>query len=673
VEGSCSFVKANPMRIRMRFILLVLALFLTAPIRTVAQEYFDRDSLWQEFKKAKQDTNKVWLLIRLGQQYETHDTDSALLLYESALKLSNELNYMRGRISYYTNATYVYNLKGMYDTALALNLKSVELAKEFGDPERLAACLGNVAASYTMRDQHEKAIEIYLQIIPLFEKLPTSTNQAVIYENLNVLYNELGQYEKAKEYGTRSLNIFRKTKNEYGIARALNNLAISQVKLGEFSKGLASLKEAEIIAKRTDFQFALMITNLNFSDTYIDLGNFSMIKGYCENALYYARKLNDPSSEAIALRGIAIYYLNMNDPDKAEPYAKQSLEIARKAGSLKDAGHTYSTLAEIALLKRDFQGNNRYSMKSDSIRTVLLNESIAKNVQNIEAKYESEKKEQKIRDLEQEAQIKDLSIERNRLVNAVLIGTLISLLVIALLARHNYRQKKRLLTKDNQVKEARIAQLESEKLVLAGEAVIKGQEEERGRLAKDLHDGLGGMLSGVKFSLSNMKSNVILDADSMLVFERSLDMLDHSISELRRVAHNMMPEVLVRFGLSEALKSYCESLRTSQMFKIDYQSVGVVGRLPEKTEIFVFRIVQELLNNVIKHAQASHVLVQLAQHETEVSLTVEDNGIGFNPHQQSTVGAGLTSVQSRVEYLKGKIDIQSNSGQGTSVHVTIPA
>jgi signal transduction histidine kinase len=302
-----------------------------------------------------------------------------------------------------------------------------------------------------------------------------------------------------------------------------------------------------------------------------------------------------------------------------------------------------------------------------------LNESIARNIQNVEAKYESEKKEQRIKELQQQTEIKDLSIQRNKLLNTALIGSLISITLIGLLARYNYRQKKRILTEHSRFQEARIARLETEQQVLAGEAVIKGQEEERGRLAKDLHDGLGGMLSGVKFSLTNLRSNVLLDRDNTLVFERSIDMLDHSISELRRVAHNMMPEVLVRFGLSEALKSYCESLRESEVFKIDFQSVGPTDRLPEKTEIFIFRIAQELLNNVVKHAQAAHVLVQLARNTDDVSLTIEDNGAGFDVSERmSSSGAGLSSVQSRVDYLKGKLDIQSQPGQGTSVHITIP-
>lgn len=638
----------------------------------MAQLNQQRDSLLQELRKAKPDTNKVWMYIKLGQQYETNDPDSALRLYESALHLSEELNYTRGKISYYTNATYVYNVKGRYDTALTLNLKSVELAKEFGDPERLSACLGNVAGSYTMLDQSEKAIDIYLQVLPLFEKLPKSTNYAVTNENLSVLYNEIKQYEKAKRHGLIAIDTYRELKHEAGLANALNNLAVVCIDIAQYDEAATLLAECESIARRTNNQLMLMSTALNQSSIAIYLGNYEGLKKNCETALTYARKFGDKISEVIALRGLAIYYFNIDKPVEAERYARESLDLALRVDAVKHIGKAYSVLAEIAILRKDFRANTKYSIKSDSIRDELLNESVASNVQMIEARYEAEKREQRIRELQQEGEIKDLSLERNKLFNVVLIGSLITLVLIGLLARYNYQQKRILLTKENQLKEVHIARLESEKQLLAGEAVIKGQEEERGRLAKDLHDGLGGMLSGVKFSLANMKSNVVLDADSTLVFERSLDMLDHSITELRRVAHNMMPEVLVRFGLSEALRSYCDTLRTSKLFRIDYQSVGTLERLPEKTEIFIFRIVQELLNNVVKHANATQVLVQLSCHENEVSVTVEDNGGGFDVGtERKSRGAGLESVRSRVEYLKGKLDIQSRPGQGTSVYVTV--
>jgi two-component system, NarL family, sensor kinase len=656
------------------FVLLVssICLFIEHPVHS--QEYYDRDSLWQLLREAKPDTNKVQLYIQLGQQYENNNPDSALRLYEAALKLSTELNYTRGIISYYTNATYVYNVMSRLDTSLILNLQSVEIARKFGVPERLAACLSNTGASYMNLKRYEKSIEYFLQAIEIYDQLGDLNKRSVIYRNLASVYLEIGQKERAAEYGEESLALARQTGNVYSIAGSLVNLANVYASLREFNKAIALFEEARLIAKNSENEYVLLITSLSLCDVYNASADFSKVKTYGDEALALAIKLDDRQSIAMALRALAIYFFNNENPLKAEEYASRSLDQAIKYNYTEDIGHAYSLLAEISILKKEFKKNNYYSFKSDSIRNVLLNESIARNIQELEAKYQSEKKEQQINDLKQEAEIKDLSIKQNRLFNFILVGSLIAVLAIALLAGRTHQQKKRILEKENALSQSRIAELEREKQLMAGEAVIKGQDEERGRLAKDLHDGLGGLLSGVKFSLTNMKSNVILDADSALVFERSLDMLDHSIAELRRVAHNMMPEVLVKFGLSEALKSYCAGLRESQLFKIDFQSIGMENRLSSNTEIFIYRIIQELLNNTAKHAKATQVLVQLARQNGEVSITVEDDGVGFDSAViQHTTGAGWANIQSRVEYLKGKLDIQAAPGQGTSVHITIPA
>ena len=652
--------------------LYVIAFALSATALS-AQDFYDRDSLWQVFKKSKPDSNRVKLYIQLGQQYETNNPDSALLLYEQSLKLSQQLNYTRGIISYYTNATYVYNLLGNYDTALILNLKSVEIARAFGDPERLAACLGNVGTAYMSMGQHEKALEYQLQIIPLYEKRKDPIKLSTLYNNLSLAYANIQQYKKAIEYGELSLQLGRQIKNDFSITTTLVNLSTAYISSGEIKTAVQYLEEARAIAKRTNNQYALLVTSLNLGDANINLGNFNKLESYFDEALTLANKLGNQESVVIALRGKAINNFYKKKIVEAESFANQSLQLAISTNMIVHIGKAYSVLADIAVLKGDFKTNNFYSIKSDSIRTLLLNESIAENIQELEAKYESEKKEQQINDLKQEADIKDLSIKQNRLLNFILIGSFLAVLVIVLLARRTYQQKKKILQRENALNQSRIAELEKEKQLMASEAVIKGQDEERSRLAKDLHDGLGGLLSGVKFSLANMKSNVILDADSALVFERSLDMLDHSISELRRVAHNMMPEVLVKFGLSEALKSYCDRLSESQIFKIDFQSIGMEERLTSNTEIFVYRIVQELLNNTAKHAKSTQVLVQLARQNNEVSITVEDDGIGFDKSiVEKATGAGWGNIRSRVEYLKGKLDVQSTPGQGTSIHITIP-
>jgi signal transduction histidine kinase len=230
------------------------------------------------------------------------------------------------------------------------------------------------------------------------------------------------------------------------------------------------------------------------------------------------------------------------------------------------------------------------------------------------------------------------------------------------------------LNKKRQLQKRKIQQLEQEKQLLSVQALLKGQEEERSRMAKDLHDGLGGMLSGIKLTLGGMKGNMVLTEENARLFSGALLKLDQTIGEMRRVAHSMMPEALLRLGLGQALSDYCNGLTESSAgLLVNYQQFGLKERLPNDTEIVVYRIVQELLTNVIKHSKATQVLVQLMQQDNLLMLTVEDNGQGFKPETVlNNNGSGLSNIHSRVSYLHGTIDIKSEPGKGSSFHIEIP-
>ena len=209
---------------------------------------------------------------------------------------------------------------------------------------------------------------------------------------------------------------------------------------------------------------------------------------------------------------------------------------------------------------------------------------------------------------------------------------------------------------------------------MAAQAVLQGQVEERTRLAKDLHDGLGGILSSAKYSFSNMKENMIITSEHAAAFERSMGMLDKSISELRRVAHNMMPEALVAFGLDTALKDFCNSIEQTGVIQLTYQSFEInENTISKTTSAAIYRIIQELLNNILKHAHASTALVQLVRKNLALSITVEDNGKGFDPLVlDNSDGIGYLNLKNRIAYLNGSIDIQTSEGKGTSVNIEIP-
>ncbi|HMP95268.1 MAG TPA: histidine kinase, partial [Phnomibacter sp.] len=235
-----------------------------------------------------------------------------------------------------------------------------------------------------------------------------------------------------------------------------------------------------------------------------------------------------------------------------------------------------------------------------------------------DARFELGKKETRIHSLEQETQAKSETIKRQNLLNGLLMGGAVLLTIILLLVYRTYRQRQLL-------QQQKIQQLETEKQLLATESLMQGEEKERTRLAKDLHDSLGGMLSGIKYSFQHIKGNLVLTPDNQQAFERGIDMLDKSIQELRRVAHNMMPEGLVRFGLDTALADYCHQMQATAAVDILYQGYGTQGwQIPTGNALQIFRIVQELINNSMKHAQATQIIVQLIKSDDHLNLTVED-------------------------------------------------
>jgi signal transduction histidine kinase len=212
--------------------------------------------------------------------------------------------------------------------------------------------------------------------------------------------------------------------------------------------------------------------------------------------------------------------------------------------------------------------------------------------------------------------------------------------------------------------EQKVQQLEQEKLTIATQSVLDGETAERSRLARDLHDGLGGMLSAVKLNLFDVKNGVILEADDVSKFNRVVNLLDESMQELRRVAHNMMPESLSRYGLKVALTDFCGNIPN-----LKFHFYGEENRLEPRLEVMIYRTIHELVNNALKHASAEVINVQLVQQQDSVTLTVQDNGKGFDP-AVAVSGTGLNNIRNRAEMFRGTLDIVSSPGKGTEVSVS---
>ncbi|TCO25342.1 histidine kinase/DNA gyrase B/HSP90-like ATPase [Pedobacter psychrotolerans] len=220
----------------------------------------------------------------------------------------------------------------------------------------------------------------------------------------------------------------------------------------------------------------------------------------------------------------------------------------------------------------------------------------------------------------------------------------------------NYQQELKYMVQQYQVKLTR--------------AMINGQDEERNRLGRDLHDGLGGMLAAVKINLSgwSAKSSMTDDQELGSIVNR----LDNSITELRSIAGNLMPVSLLKFGLEVSLRDLSESFMSDSLV-IDFQCLDVIDGLPVDQQMTIYRIVQELLNNVAKHSKAKNVLLQCSLSLNNFMITIEDDGVGFDMESlKEKKGMGISNIKTRVAYLDGKFDIVSgNNGQGTHVNIEL--
>jgi two-component system, NarL family, sensor kinase len=549
--------------------------------------------------------------------------------------------------------------------------RAIKVFLKYPDNRYSALSLGsayiNMGLLHHNNNDYETAISYYLKAEDVYlETDPLNTDLALLYGNISITYGTIYKYEEALKYSKKALSLARNGKDKLNLMNALYAYGGNLVNAKKGDLGLAFLDSSKILALELNNLYYLYSSDFMTGMYFYNTKQYESAIEHYSYCLNLAKKHGYTSAIGNNFLNISACEAELKKPKLAQAHLDSSAKYIDYSIFSVSKQMYFENYAEVYKQLGNF--TKAFAFK-DSVGVVKDSLYQADNIKQMEfrqSRFNYEKRQKEINQLEIENKLQQRSIKQRNILNYILSGGAICLIIIIFLSYRTYQQKQKF-------QQQRINKLETEKQLTATQDVLKGEEQERTRLAKDLHDGLGGLLSGVKFSLTNIKSNVFLDSENVLVFERSLDMLDQSISELRRVAHNMMPEVLVKFGLIEALKSYCDSLSESKVFKMDFQSIGMEKRLTSNTEIFIYRVVQELLNNVVKHANANYVLVQLSKHGNEVGITVEDNGIGIDKSSiDKSAGSGWTNIQSRIDYLKGKIDVQSAPGEGTSVYITIP-
>ncbi len=620
-------------------------------------QLLNKDSLLRLLPTAQEDTNKVWLLHSIANQYEVSEPQKAILYVGMAGALSRQLNFETGILKYNRHLAYIYAYQARYDSMLYYSEKAMEIAKAKKDTFNIGVSLFNIGEAYKFMSDYEKGLEYTLEAVQMLGGKGYTNIESNLYGGLQGTYLMLKQHDKAISYGLKSVELGRKLEDKTSLISSLVNLANSYGEIKKFDEAKKLYREAIDIAVRIGSKSIEAIAYEGLCDVALKEGQYELIKLYADKALVLHTEVQNGYGIVASNQALAIYSLFKRDFIVAENYAQKALQLTKKDKFLEAEAEVLSTLSAIAFANHDFATAFRYGDESEKITEKIFTESVAEKDAQLRVKYETEKKDAEIK-------LQKAAIKRKSTLNAILIGGAASLLVVSFLLYLNHRQKQKL-------QQQRISELETEKKLSATEAVLQGEEQERTRLAQDLHDGLGGMLSGIKYSFQTMKGNMIMTPDNAQAFERSMDMLDSSIREMRRVAHNMMPEALVKFGLDTALKDFCNDITQTGTVKVNYQSIGLKdATIDHVTSVTIYRIVQELINNTLKHAAARNAIVQVSKTGNGLTVTVEDDGKGFDTAVLNrSKGIGWTNIQNRVEFLKGKLDVNSQPGKGVSIHI----
>jgi signal transduction histidine kinase/Tfp pilus assembly protein PilF len=628
--------------------------------------------------------------------------EEAVVKYQQYLNVQGKIrDDQRSTISEcYGNIGLCYYKMDRYDEAIAWFLKALELQREMGDLESVASTLNNIGLNYKIRGNYDKAIEYYEQTIRIDEELGNGNEIAKTFNNIGMVYRMWGKYDRAIKYFEKSLHLKKGLGDQAGVSKSLNNMGLVYTDWKKYDQAILCFKESLEMEESGKNEVEIAIRMNNLGRIYYHRHQFDTALFYFEKTLQLHLKNQDQDQIALLYNNIGKVYLAQGQQKNAIIFLSSALDIYDKLGMEAEKATVLANLSDInrllgysenALLLLDsstmiveklniryqlqqnyfyyseiyrdiknYEKSLAYFKKYTAMKDSVFTNEILSQLSDFQIKYEKEKDQARILALEKE------NLQKTNQRNAYMF-TGLGIIVIALFIIIYFRQR---AVHIKTIAGQKILQLEEEKKLMAAKLLVEGQEEERKRIATELHDGLGVLLSATKmqFSIISDKS-----PENKILIEKASRMLEQATGDVRKISHNMMPGLLTKLGFFEAVEDLFEHIGDTKDLNTVCTITGNQDRLAENKEIMLYRIVQEMVNNTLKHAQARNIELQIRVNPGILEMNYADDGKGFDFRQKlESESIGLKSIQSRVNFLNGKIDIDSKPGEGVKYALQIP-
>ncbi len=593
------------------------------------------------------------------------DPDLALSLLQETKEQSEWQSYTLGTGRSLLEQGSVWTNKGKVTEAeQALQQAIPALIFSTGGKSYIPHAIAALGKLYSVKAEYETAIRYYYQSIAIAETSAPEANLDYVYNNLAGMLTQVGRNtEDVWAYLDKAEHSAIAHKDSLLLTKVYNNMGFASNTRKTWDSSRLYFNRSLLIARQKKLPVAQHLALTNIGITYLE-------ENKPEEALPYLRDANAitapiPSYNSnLALGALGQTYVLLGDYAKAEPILMRQYNeaVARKQSNNVRTAHYY--LSKLYGAKKDYDKAYEHAAAYIDLNNTLSGAEIIRHVNQEEVKFRTAEKDKDLlqKKLLIESQHKDLE-RKNRWI-AIIVGASIIFLLLVFLVIKSYRSRQRLM-------KHKMDNLEQQREIERLKADTEGEERERTRIARELHDGIGGLIAAAQINMRTLGKEHQVLKDSELYLGTG-QILEEVGIELRKTAHNMMPSILLHRNIEEAITVFCNYIKQNKSLHFELQFYGNFNCLPDSYKITVYRIVQELIHNVVKHAQATSVLVQLMFQQPVMSITIEDNGIGFDPKRlRDKKGLGLKNIEERVKPINGSFSMDSMPGKGTSVYIEL--
>lgn len=636
-----------------------------------AEDYRLSSSVESQFPRqwTSADSSTIMKLIARAALYTDSDPDTSIRYSEQALDLSREKRFGVGKAQSLLNLGLAYLSKGSFEKSDSILVTAYPFCKkEFmsGNHRLMIFWNKDMAFLKAHKGEYEKAFMFYYNALAILQSYNIKDINLIgtLYSDIGSLWQHVNQMPLSLYYLLRAEKLVLQSGNRKQLGRVYVNLGNAFAAKGELKKSQEYFTKALMLSSQTRDVYALQIAYISIAMRSLSEGNTDTATQYFEKAIATSSKTNPVNSRIIPYLNLSRIYLAKDDHSKALRLADSALQLAKSLPSYTYIAYSQRQLAEAYEAKSDWQKAYGHLKSSALLLDSLASDRKIFAANQLEIKYRTAEKDkqliqQKLLLTQKEATVR----EQNFWIWSISIGSLLSVVLFVSLYRIKSHKQK--------LQQERIRNLEKDQEIRRLEAVMQGEEKERTRIAWELHDGIVSQLLAVKLKFKAALPSDTVSHFNKDAFEQGFSYLEATTKDLRKTAHNLMPEAVLNAGLVNALDDFCQKM-DSEEISINFSVVGTVVRLEQIHELSLYRMVQELVQNAIKYAGASNILVQLYYKEESLNITVEDNGIGLKNTDSGKMYGGLKNMKERIKLMNGTMEITSSPQEGLTVDLDIP-